>query len=108
RNPSRLEKPPAQRVVKRAEAPENRDAVQDEIQQRLRRGALESRVHEHELEAVRPVEKGSADQDEKEQADEGLLPVSEEGSIGGRNDRPKVERGSGGENEERKRRKKRV
>src|SRR5206468_631280 len=103
RNPSRLEKPPAQRVVKRAEAPENRDAVQDEVQERLRRGALESRVHEHELQAVRPMEKGSADQDEEEQADERVLPVSEEGRIGGRIDGPQVERGREEEQEERHR-----
>src|SRR5205807_4096777 len=73
-----LEKPAAHRVKKRAQAPENRDAVQDDVEERLRRTAFETCIHEHELQPVRPVEQGSADQDEEEQPDERLLPVSAE------------------------------
>src|SRR5256885_1596794 len=61
-----LEKPAAHRVKERAQAPENRDAVQDDVEERLRRTAFETGIHEHELQPVRPVEQGSADQDEEE------------------------------------------
>src|SRR5437899_8748259 len=52
----RLEKPAARRVVKRAEAPEDRDRVQDDVEERLRARAPHARVDEHELEPVGPVE----------------------------------------------------
>src|SRR6267143_2518201 len=80
RGPSEKE-PAVQSVVQSAEAPENRDRVQDDVEECFDSTALQARVREHELESMRPVEEGSADQDEEEQSDEWALPQRREGSV---------------------------
>src|SRR5437879_13917097 len=103
RNESPSKKPAARGVVQRAEAPEDRDGVQDNVQERLNPRTSQARVDEHELQSVRAVEQRSADEDEEEHADERVLPTQDEHGVRGGVRRPKSERSREEQEEQRDR-----
>src|SRR5439155_27384686 len=63
------------------------------VERRPDSGTSQSRVHEHELQPMRPWEQQTADEDEEEQADERLLPMGRERCVRRGIGRPEAERG---------------